>query len=441
MTVRTALLDFVQRTSIDSYGRRYAALRNEGRSRILAYQDERLSRLVRFAYHNVPYYWKMMRERNISPEHIRSAADLRLFPILERETVRREGKNLLAAGIPVRRMRSSSTGGTTGAPVIFAHDLEGYSAGLAAGHFLRSLSGWKPGRPLVRLGGDPAVRGRWERRRSRDEDFLLRLIQLEAPRPDHPGEIKELADRIVALDPESIEGAPSILYSLARHAQSRGLVFRNLGRVFAAGEILGAREKRDIEIALAPVADLYGCGEAFGIASRPIHEDRYYVCDPHVILESEDSRIPGMKDLIVTNLDNRGLPLIRYRVGDLIDGLQPPDPDSRLPFSWFRRIVGRNTEIVRLPNGLSIHPIQAFGGNLFRLFPAISRHRVCWDGAILTFIFETAGAFPRADLERQLHEWIKPYGASYAVVYTPKMEPSTGGKPGIFEIVNRESRR
>jgi len=438
---RTALLDFVQRTKIDSSGRRYAALMTAGRPRIEAYQNECLSRLVRFAYRNVPYYWKLMRERGISPEQIQTTADLRLFPVLERETVRREGKNLLPANIPAGRVRSGSTGGTSGSPLIYAHDPEGYSAGLAAGNFLRGLSGWNPGRIHVRLGGDPAIRGRWDRRNSKEGDFLLRQVHLPVPYPDHPEKIGGLADRIVALDPDSIEGTPGVLYALARNVQSRGLLLRNLGRVFTTGEILSPREKQDLEIALAPVADLYGCGEAFWIASRPVHEDRYYVCDPHVFVETEDSQVDGMKDLLITNLDNRALPLIRYRVGDLIDGLQPAESGGRIPFTSFRRILGRNSDIIRLPNGLSLHPLQAFGGTLFRQYPAIARHRVVWDGSFLTFIFETAGPFPRPELERQLAQWIRPYGASYTVEYTEKMGPSVAGRPGVFEIINRETRR
>ncbi len=438
---RTTVLDFIQRTKIDAYVRRYASLLSAGRSQIQAYQNERLSRLVHFAYHNVPYYWKTMRERGLSPEQVKSAADLKLFPVLERETIRREGKNLLAATIPFGRMRSISTGGTTGTPVMIAHDVEGYSAGLAAGYFLRGLSGWKAGRLHLRLGGDPAIRGRWNRRNSKDEDVLLRQIHLSVSHPDDLEKIAGLADRIVALDPDSIEGAPSVLHALARNVQSRGLVFRNLGRVFATGEPLSSREKQNLEIVLAPVADLYGCGEAFWIASRPVHEDRYCICDPHVIVETEDSRVAGVKDLLVTNLDNRGLPLIRYRVGDLIDGLQEPESDARLPFTTFHRLIGRNSEIIRLPNGLSLHPLQAFGGNLFRQYPAITRHRVVWNGASLLFLFEVAGPFPREELERQLAQWIRPYGAPYAVEYAAKLGPSAAGKPGVFEIINRESRR
>ncbi|MBN1938770.1 MAG: hypothetical protein JW843_04235 [Candidatus Aminicenantes bacterium] len=438
---RTAALDFYQRTKVEAYVRRYSSLKNAGRARIQAYRDERLRRLVHHAFHNVPYYWKMMREREIAPERVQTAADLRLFPVLERETVRREGKNLLATGLPQGRMRSGSTGGTTGSPLTFTHDIEGYSAGLAAGHFLRGLSGWKAGRLHVRLGGDPAVRGRWNRRNSREEDVLLRQTHLSVPYPEDPGMIAALADRIVALDPDSIEGPPSLLHALARNAQDRGLVFRTLVRVFSTGELLDSREKRTIEIALAPVADLYGCGEVFWIASRPAHEDRYYVCDPHVIVETENSRIAGMKDLLVTNLDNRGLPLIRYRAGDLIEGLREPEPDDRLPLTSFHRIIGRNSEIIHLPNGLSLHPLQAFGGNLFRLYPAISRHRVVWNGRSLLFLFEAAGPFPREELERRLAQWIRPFGAEYSIEYATTLGPPAEGTPGVYEIINRDARR
>jgi len=438
--LRMALLDLVQGTKIDSFGRVFASTAKGDRSQVLAYQNERLARLISHAYRNVPYYWKVMRERNISPEQIKSAADLPLLPILERETLRREGGNLRATNIPASRVRSDLTSGTTGTPVAFTYDVSGYSAGIAADDTLRGLSGWKPGRHHLLIGGDPSARGHWDRRNSHGKNFLMRQVSLPAPSPDDSAKIADLVERIIALDPLSIEGAPGVIYALARHAQGRGLILRGLIRVFTTGGILGPREKQDIEIALAPVADLYGCAEVFGLASRPVREDHYYVCDPHVIVETEDTKIPGMKDVLVTNLDNRALPLIRYRVGDLIDGLAPPDKDARIPFTTFHRVIGRNSEIIRLPNGLSLHPLQAFGGTLFRQYPAITRHRVVWNGESLTFVFEEAGPLPRAELERQLTEWIRSYNVPYFVEFTAKMEPAAGGKHGVFEIVNRSSR-
>ncbi|MHB8054441.1 MAG: phenylacetate--CoA ligase family protein [Candidatus Aminicenantales bacterium] len=438
--LRMVLLDLVQGTKIDFFGRTFASNLKANRSKLLAYQNERLARLMRHAYRNVPYYWKVMRERNISPEQIKSAADLPRLPVLERETLRREGGNLRATNVPANRVRSDLTSGTTGTPVAFTYDVSGYSAGIAADDVLRSLSGWKPGRRHLLIGGDPSARGRWDRRNSQAEHFLMRQVPLPAPSPEDSGKIAELVERLVALDPLSIEGAPGVIHALARRVQSRGLILKSLFRVFTTGEILGAREKQDIEIALAPVADLYGCAEVFGIASRPVHDDHYYVCDPHVIVETEDSKIPGMKDLLVTNLDNRGLPLIRYRVGDLIDGLHPPEKDARFPFTTFRRVMGRNSEIINLPNGLSLHPLQAFGGTLFRQYPAITRHRVVWNGKSLTFVFEETGLLPHAELERQLAEWVKSYNVPYVVEYMAKMEPFAGGKQGCFEIVNRGSR-
>lgn len=437
---RMRLLDLFQGTGIGSCGRRLAGMRTWDRDRIRAYQSERLARLVRHAYRNVPYYWKIMRERDLSPERIAAVDDLPLLPVLERETLRRESGNLRAANIPNSRVRTDLTSGTTGEPVAFSYDSAGYSAGIAAGDLLRGFSGWTPGRGNILIGGDPSARGRWDRRNSGKIDFLARQVSLPAPRPDDEAGISSLAERIAALDPVSIEGTPAVIHALARSIQSRGLILNRLLRVFTTGAILGSREKQDIEIALAPVSDIYGCAEMLGLAARPVREDRYFVCDPHVIVETEESSVPGMKDLIVTNLDNRAQPLIRYRVGDLIDGLQPPAEAARFPFTTFRRIIGRNAEIIHLPNGLSLHPIQAFGGTLFRQYPAITRHRVVWNGTALMFSFETAGPLPRAELERQLAEWIKPYDVAYSIAYTARMEPWIGGKHGVFEIVNRGSR-
>src|SRR6201999_3453776 len=49
-------------------------------------QDEKLRRLVRHCYRNVPYYRAEMAKRSIRPEDIRGQGDLHKLPILSRGT-------------------------------------------------------------------------------------------------------------------------------------------------------------------------------------------------------------------------------------------------------------------------------------------------------------------------------------------------------------------
>src|SRR5712691_8510240 len=61
-------------------------------------QDECLQLFVQQAAATVPYYRELFRELGLHPDEIRSAADLRHLPRLEKETVRAEGGRLIPDG-------------------------------------------------------------------------------------------------------------------------------------------------------------------------------------------------------------------------------------------------------------------------------------------------------------------------------------------------------
>ena len=55
---------------------------------ITALQGEKLVRQVRHVWDSVPYYRKKMEEKGLTPEDIRSAADLHKLPFLSKSDLR-----------------------------------------------------------------------------------------------------------------------------------------------------------------------------------------------------------------------------------------------------------------------------------------------------------------------------------------------------------------
>ena len=54
-----------------------------------AMQDERLVKQVKHVWDNVPYYRKKMEEKGVTPDDIKSTADLHKLPFLSRTTCAR----------------------------------------------------------------------------------------------------------------------------------------------------------------------------------------------------------------------------------------------------------------------------------------------------------------------------------------------------------------
>ena len=205
--------------------------------------------------------------------------------------------------------------------------------------------------------------------------------------------------------------------------------------IFTTAENLLPAHKQVIEEVLGPVSDGYGCGEINGIAGCPVGQNRYYIFEPHVVVETADGATSDPLDILVTDLDNRVMPLIRYQVGDMIDGIQEARDDLPVGFRFFGRVTGRSTDVVRLENGKIIQPLNLLGGTLFRRIGGILRHKVTWNGRCLTFIFETADHFDLQEAHRLISTELQEYGAPYRIEVVRRLLPGTSGKFRYFEIL------
>ena len=81
-------------------------------------QEERLKYIVKMAYDNVPYYRKLFRDNSLTPLDIRYIEDLSNIPVLDKETVRKFGGDLISKNIERKDLVTELTGGTTDRPLV-----------------------------------------------------------------------------------------------------------------------------------------------------------------------------------------------------------------------------------------------------------------------------------------------------------------------------------
>lgn len=90
-------------------------------------QDERLVAQVKHVYENVPYYKKLMDEKGVTPDDIRSTDDLHKLPFLSKNDLREAYPYGLLAKPLSDCVRIQSTSGTTGKRVVAfytQHDID-----------------------------------------------------------------------------------------------------------------------------------------------------------------------------------------------------------------------------------------------------------------------------------------------------------------------------
>ncbi len=115
-----------------------------------------------------------------------------------------------------------------------------------------------------------------------------------------------------------VYGYPTVIFRVAAHLRDRGIP---LGRwrpelVACTAEALYDHERKVIGAAFeCPVVNEYGSRDA-GLIAHESPGGALRVAAEHVVVEVDQPRPDGVGDLLVTNLDAYGMPLLRYRVGD-----------------------------------------------------------------------------------------------------------------------------
>ncbi len=136
----------------------------------------------------------------------------------------------------------------------------------------------------------------------------------------------------------------------------RDLHVPHLKYIMTNAEPLPLWQRRDIEHAFGcPVRENYGMAEAMVGASECEHGTLHLWPDAGVVeLLHDDGSITnsGSGEVLGTTLHNRAMPLIRYRTGDRIDGLDPHASCAcgrTLPV--IRAIDGRRDDVIITPDG------------------------------------------------------------------------------------------
>jgi phenylacetate-CoA ligase len=192
-------------------------------------------------------------------------------------------------------------------------------------------------------------------------------------------EIRDAFARMQSFRPRLIRAIASGLYRFCTGLEAEGLDASQLGLRAAifTGEGLSAGQRERIERVLGcPTLSEYGCTE-LGIIAFECPERGLHLSHENLHLEylsGEAAAAPGeIAELVVTNLNGRAAPLIRYRVGDLVLPSEERCPCGRTP-PLLGAVMGRSNDVIVTPRGSAVHSL--FFTHLFDRTPSVERFRV-----------------------------------------------------------------
>jgi phenylacetate-CoA ligase len=324
--------------------------------RLRELQWERLQRLVRHAYDRCPYYRERWGAAGIGPDDLRGFEDFARLPLVSKRDIQERAEDMARDDLPRDRLVQNRTGGSTGEPLVFYLDRDRVRSRAAssirhdrwAGKDIGTLyaSIWGHRRDHVPLSTAwAAFRERW----------IYRILSLDASSLS-AGTLREFTDRLRRARPEVYVAYANAIYLLARFLREENI--RDVPRpraIIATAEVLEPDRRALIESVFGcPVFDRYGCREVSIIASECAEHDGLHLNAEGLYVEIlKDGRPaaagePG--EVVVTDLLNTGMPLIRYRIRDLASPVEGVCRCGRgLP--RIRMAGGRVTDFISTPDG------------------------------------------------------------------------------------------
>ena len=325
------------------------------------YQNEHLREALAYLAANSPFYQRMFRENGIDISEIREIADLQKIPFTEKKDLQLHNNDFLC--VPEAKIVDYiTTSGTLGDPVTFGctdKDLERLAYNEKKSF---ECAGVHPGN-IVQL------MTTLDKRFMAGLAYFLGIRKLGASIIRVGNGMPELQwDTIRRLRPDTLMCVPSFILRLIDYAEQNNIDYRNssVKRIIGIGEglreqdfslnLLGKRirEKWDVELFAT-----YSSTEMGATFSECPNGCGGHVHPELIIVEiiGDDNR--PVKDgevgeVVVTTLGVEGMPLLRFRTGDMSSKITDRCACGRYSFR-LTPLVGRKNNMIKL-KGTTIYP-------------------------------------------------------------------------------------
>lgn len=372
---------------------------------IAALQWRRLSALLDHAYKTVDYYRAAFDQLGIGPGDIRTPEDFARLPILGKADIRQNADRLASSAFNRENLVRSATGGSTGEPLQFRYDRTSYQRRVAAAMRGDSWAGWSLCAPEYYIWGAQLLPQsgliRWKK--MLHHALLRREIVSSFDMTEE--NVARHVRRYNRIRPRVVVGYTNAVYEFARLARAGGLSLRPPQGVIATAEKLYGYQRDLIEEVFgAPVFNRYGCREVMMIGAECERHNGLHVTADNLYVEIVRDGHPcepgETGEVLLTDLHNYGMPLIRYRIGDAGSWKGKDCPCGRgLPL--MNVVEGRVLDLIRTPSGRVVS--GEFFPHLLKDFAAIHRYQVVQEERDkLAIRIATRGEFLASD--RQLLE-------------------------------------
>lgn len=322
-------------------------------------QLERLQRLVKYCYDNVPFYHKRLSEAGVCPEKIKTLSDIQYIPYTTKADMRDNYPYGLFAVPQSKIVRMHASSGTTGKPTVVgytANDLDHWSDCVAR---LAMAAGADENTIVQICFGYGLFTG------ALGLHYGLEKIGATVV-PSSSGNTEKQIMLMQDFGTNALVATPSYAQYIGELAREKGVLDKlqlKLGLFGSEGCTIEMRNAIEKTLNLF-ATDNYGMSELNGPGvsgecrercGMHINEDHYYaeIIDP----ATGDVLPRGSEgELVVTTLTKEGMPVLRYRTKDITKIDYEPCACGRT-FARMDKPKGRSDDMLKI-RGVNVFPSQ-----------------------------------------------------------------------------------
>jgi phenylacetate-CoA ligase len=310
------------------------------------YEELRLVNLLTHAINTVPFYNHILSDR---------LAD---FPVVNKTTIKSHSSSFLSSSYKKGKLKKATTSGSTGAPLTVLKDKRKIQRHTAENIYFNSLAGLPLGRKVYYLRVWNEIN-----RKSRLESFLQNIVMWDG---------SDLSDKRISFlietlikdkDPKGIIAFSSTLEAFASYiVRIKPNQSPRMSAVIAISETLTDGSRRVLEDYFkCNVISRYSNIENGFLAQQCTHSSgEYHINNSGFIIEilkqGKDEPISTGETgrIVVTDLFNYAMPLIRYDTGDM--AVYSDSSDCGYSGPVFKKIEGRQVDFIFDTKGSILSP-------------------------------------------------------------------------------------
>ena len=291
--------------------------------KIREYQEKQLRKLINHVYYHAPYYQEVFAKNNLRVEDIKTIDDLVKLPIIDKNVVR---ENLFLGMMSDSHNKAAiqkvTTSGSTGEPFFIYVEKKQIEMRWAATLRSAEWTGYQFGDRQLRLWHKYLGMSKRQIIREIFDAKLTRRSFIPAYEMDEAG-LEKFMTQVNRSRPVLMDGYAESFNFIARYLKKKSYNGFRPTAIMTSAQSLPEDSRQIIQNALgAQVYDKYGAREFGGGLAYECgaHQGHHIVAECAIIEVVKDGQPvkPGeLGEVVITDLNNYAVPLIRYRLGDL----------------------------------------------------------------------------------------------------------------------------